>query len=192
MKMIAVTKRGKGKLRGVEDHLIKDLKNTTISLRRLGKKYGVSYQAIFLFCQGKGIKRPKKEHTETCSICQDLLEIAKQRHSDFISSRTIQKQLKIKPPIFRYHISILRRKGLISKRFGKLRSVRVEQAYQIYLKRRLPVSTIGWKVGLNNFGATLRQHKASGWDFPAPLFIYDGDARRARAKVTKKKRKGSL
>ena len=31
---------GKGKLTGVEDQLIKDLKSTTIPLRRLGKEYG--------------------------------------------------------------------------------------------------------------------------------------------------------
>jgi hypothetical protein len=39
----------RGQLRRVEDRLIKDLEETTIPFWRLGKKYGVSKQAIFAF-----------------------------------------------------------------------------------------------------------------------------------------------
>ena len=180
----------KGKLGGVEDQLIKDLKRTTTTFRMLGKRYGVSCQAIFYFCQKKRIKRPKKEITETCPICQGLLQIARQEHSDFISSHTIKKQLKIKPQIFRYHIGILRKKGLISNRFGKLRSTRLEQAYKIYFRERLPVRTIGRKVGINNFGSILRVHKTLGWEVPPPLFIFDPKAKRANlVKMSKRKKK---
>jgi len=42
------------KLRKVQDRLIKDLKETTLSFRSLGKKYGVSGQAIFSFRLGDG------------------------------------------------------------------------------------------------------------------------------------------
>ena len=82
-----------GQLRGVEDRLTKDLEGTTIPLQILGKKYGVSKQAIFGFIHRKGIKRPKREHTEKCSICQGLIRIAKKPHTDFLSSHTIRKHL---------------------------------------------------------------------------------------------------
>jgi biotin operon repressor len=179
-----------GKLKGAEDRLIKDLEETTVSLSMLGKKYGVSRQAIFGFVHGKGIKRPKREHTEKCSICQGLIRIAKKPHSDFISSQTIKKQLGLGEVDFRYHIGLLRKNGLVSQNFGRLRSKRAERAYQIYFKKRLPVRTIGWQAGLKNFRSIIQKHKASGWDVPAPLFKYDGNGRRMRLKIARRKRRG--
>ena len=111
-----------GQLKKAQDQLIKDLEETTISLSMLGKKYGVSRQAIFGFVHGKGIKRPKKEHVEKCSICQGLIRIAKKSHSDFMSFQTIKKQLGLGKANLRYHIGILRKKGLISKKFWGLHS----------------------------------------------------------------------
>jgi hypothetical protein len=179
-----------GKLRRVEDRLIKDLKKTTIPLWRLGKKYGVSKQAIFQFMRRKEIKRPNKDHTKECSICKALIRMAKKPHSDFISSHTIREQLKV-GSIISHHIGILRKEGLISQKFGRLRSKRAELAYQIYFKKRLPVSTIGRQVGLKNFHSVIEKHRVLGWDVPAPLFEYDGNDRRAfRLKVLKKKRRG--
>ena len=64
------------KLKKVEDRLIKDLKETTLPFRSLGKKYGVSGQSIFWFCQRRGIKRqnrPNIEHTKNCPICKSLI-----------------------------------------------------------------------------------------------------------------------
>jgi hypothetical protein len=180
-------------LRDVEDQLTKDLEGTTITLRMLAKKYGVSYQAIFQFCHSKGIKRPKrpkKEHTENCSICQSLIRISKKPRSDFISSQSIKEELKIDTGQYFRHIGILRKRGLISQRFGRQHSKKAELAYQIYFKKRLPVSTIGKQVGLKNFGAILRQHKALGLDVPGPLFAYDGNERRKRFQGIKRKRKG--
>jgi hypothetical protein len=180
-----------GQLREVEDRLIKDLEETTIPLLRLGKKYGVSKQAIFDFLQRRGIKRPKREHTEKCLICQRLIRIAKKPHSDFISFRTIKKALGIGTSKWHYHLGILRKKGFISQKFGRLQSKKVERVYQIYFKRRLPVSVIGKQVGLKNFHSVLERHRVLGWDVPAPLFKYDGNDRRAfRLKVLKKKRRG--
>jgi hypothetical protein len=132
-----------GQLRKVENRLIKDLEETTISFLRLGKKYRVGKQAIFRFCKRRGIHRPKREHTEKCSICQGLIRIAKKFHSDFIFSHTIKKQLGLGWGDFFYHIRILRKKGLISQRFGRLRSKKAERAYQIYFKKRLPIRAIG-------------------------------------------------
>lgn len=145
-------------------------------------------QATSYFCQRKGIKRPKREHVENCSVCQGLLQIARQEHSDFISSPTIKEQLKVGTATFCAHMAILRKKGLVSPGFGKPRSTRVEHGYQIYSKKRLPVRIIGWEVGLNNFGSILQQHKALGWDVPDPLFIYDRNERWIRLKMTKRKR----
>ena len=85
----------KGQLREVEDRLIKDLEETTIPLLRLGKKYGVSRQAVSQFMHQRMIKRPKREHTRNCSICKKLLRITKKPHSDFISSQTIKEKLGV-------------------------------------------------------------------------------------------------
>ena len=109
-----------GQLKEVEDQLRKDLEQTTIPLRKLGKKYGVSSQAIFSFIHRKGIKRPKREHIKECSICRGLIGIAKKPHSDFITSHTIIEQLGIGRAAFLSHIRILRKKGLISQKFGGL------------------------------------------------------------------------
>ena len=179
-----------GQLRRVEDRLTKDLEGTTIPLQILGKKYGVSKQAIFGFIHQKGIKRPKREHTEKCSICQGLIRIAKKPHSDFISSHTIRKQLGLGTIRFSNHLRILRKKGLISQKFGILRSIKLERAYQIYFKKRLPVITIGRQVGLKNFHSTIKRHKGLDWDVPDPLFEYDSAYRRKIFKMIKRKRRG--
>jgi len=181
-----------GQLRKVEGRLTKDLEKTTIPFWRLGNKYGVSRQAIFAFGKRRGIKRPKREHTEKCSICQGLIRIARKPHSDFISSRTIKKQLGLGPVTFLYHIGILRKKGLISKKFGRLHSARAERAYQIYFKKRLPVGTIGRQVGFKNFYSVIRSHKRLGWDVPDPLFKYDINELRIRLKMARRKRRGQL
>jgi len=179
-----------GQLRKVEGQLTKDLEKTTIHFWMLGNKYGVSKQAIIAFGRRKGIKRPKREHTEKCSICQGLIRIAKKPHSDFISSQTIKKELGVGNAAIGYHTGILRNKGLISKKFGKLHSKRSERAYQIYFKKRLPVRTIGWQAGLKNFHSIIQKHKALGWDVPDPLFKYDGNERRIRLKMARRKRRG--
>ena len=107
-------------LRRVEAQLIKDLEETTIPFQRLGEKYGVTRQAIFDFCTRKGIKRPKTDHPEACCICQALIKIAKQPHSEFISSSTIKEQLRLGEGELSYHVRLLRKKGLISQKFGRL------------------------------------------------------------------------
>jgi hypothetical protein len=152
----------------------------------------VSRQAIFGFCQRKEIQRPRREHTKECSICQSIIRIAKKPHSDFISSQTIKKQLGLVKSKWLYHIRILRKKGLISPKFGRLQSMKAEKAYQIYFKKRLPVRTIGRQVGLKNFYAVIKEHTALGWDVPAPLFKYDSnDRRKIIAKMNRKKRSKS-
>jgi hypothetical protein len=184
-----------GKLKRVEDLIIKDLENTTISFRRLGKKYGVTHQAIFQFAQKWGIKRPKRlkrEHTQNCSICQSLIRISKKPHSDFICSHTIRDELKIHKARWLYHLQILRKQGLISQKLGRLKSRKAEKAYQIYFKKRLPVSTIGRQVGLNNFYAIIKEHRALGWDVPDPLFTYDSnDRKKTIAEMNRKKKSKS-
>lgn len=180
-----------GQLREVESELTRDVVKTTIPFWQLAKKYGVSKQAIFGFCNRMRIRRPKREHWERCSICQGLLRIARLKHSDFISSPTIKKQLKVKTDIFCNHIAILRREGLISERFGKLRSTRVEQAYQIYFKKKLPIDHIGRQVGLKYFAAAIAKHKLLGWDVPPSLFKYD-TAYRSKSHLKKNKRKRRL
>jgi len=178
-------------LKKVEGELIKDLKETAVPSQQLATKYGVSKQAIFDFIHRKNIIRPKREHTKKCLICKRLISIAEKPHSNFISSRTIKKTLGIRTGKWLYHRSILRKKGLISQNFGRLRSERVEQAYQIYFEKRLPVKVIGKLVGFESFGSIILNHKASGWDVPAPLFKYDGNAHRdAKLNMMKRKKKG--
>ncbi len=180
-----------GKLKGVEDQLMTDLADSTLSFKMLGEKYGVSRQGIFSFCSKRGIKRParpkKQEHTEKkCSICKSLLRIARKPHSDFICYRTLSEQLGLEGRELSSHLSLLRAKKLVSQKFGRLLSKRAELAYRIYFRKRLPVRTIGRQVGLNNFHSVIKLHKASGWDVPAPLFIYDGKERRIRLKRKRK------
>jgi biotin operon repressor len=175
-----------GQLRRIESQLIKDLEKTTIAFLRLGEKYGVSRQAIFAFGRKRGIKRPKREHIKECPICQGLIRIAKKPHSDFISSQTIKKELGVGNTDIGYHVRILRKKGLIAQKFGRLRSIKSEWAYQIYFEKRLPVGSIGKQVGLKNFNSIIRKHKASGWDVPDPLFKYDRNERGIRLKMLRK------
>ena len=160
------------KLKKVEDRLIKDLKKTTLSFQTLGKKYGVSRQAIFSFCDSRGIKRPvrpKIEHTDKCPICKTLIRIAKKPHSDFISLQTIRKALKNGDGKRIYHLWILRKKGLISQQFGRLQSKKVERAYKLYFEKELLIKTIAKKVGLKNFSSVIAQHRSYGWDIPKRL-----------------------
>ena len=179
-----------GQLRRVQDKLIKDLEGTTIPLESLGKRYGVTKQAISLFVRRKGIKRPKRDHIERCSICQGLIRIAKRPYSDFMSSQTIKEKLRIKAPNWSYHLRILRKNGLISQKFGRLHSKKAQQAYQIYFKKRLPVGAIGRRVGLKNFSSVIKQHKVLGWDIPDRVFVKDErDRRKTGLKAVKTKRK---
>jgi len=65
-----------GILRGKEDDLLEDLKRTSLPFEKLGKKYGVSRQAIHNFCKRQGIKRPKRprgHQIEECRLCQKLI-----------------------------------------------------------------------------------------------------------------------
>jgi hypothetical protein len=183
-----------GILQGKEDHLAKDLKETTLPFRKLGRKYGVSSQAIHAFYKRQRIKRPERvrgHQTGECRLCQKLIQISKKSHSDFISSQTIKKQLGLIGSVkFAYHIGILRRKGLISRKFGRLRSQKAELAYKIYFKKRLPVRTIGWQVGLKNFHSLIKKHQVLGWNVPDPLFTYDSnDRRKTNLKMIKRKRR---
>ncbi len=183
--------RNTWKLRRVEYKLIKDVKETTIPFLQLVKKYRVSRQAIFGFCQRRGIKRPRREHTNHCSICQSLIRIAKKPHSDFICSHTIKDELRIKTSKWLYHLHILRKQGLISRKFGRLKSRKAEKAYQIYFTKRLPVRTIGRQAGLSNFYSIIKEHRALGWDVPDPLFTYDSnDRKKTIAERNRKKKRG--
>ena len=172
-----------GQLKRVEAQLRKDLEETTFSFQRLGEKYGVTKQAVYLFCHTKGVtrptrpKRPETEHKEKiCAVCRGLLEIAKKPHSDFISSHTIKKELGVGGRELSFHINILRKKGLVSQKFGRLRSRKAELAYQIYFMKRLPIRTIERHVGIEDFRSVAKIHKVLGWDVPAPL--YDGSDQR--------------
>jgi hypothetical protein len=192
---VSLSKRFMGytrKSKKVNERLIKDLKESTLSFAELGKRYGVSRQAVFGFCQRKAIKRPKRpkrEHTQNCSICQSLIRISKKPHSDFICSHTIKDELRIHKARWLYHLQILRKQGLVSQKFGRLKSRKAEKAYEIYFKKRLPVRTIGRQVGFKNFYAIIKGHRALGWEVPAPLFKYDSnDRKKTIAKMNRKNR----
>ena len=86
---------GSGILWGKEDKLVKDLKETSLSFKKLGKKYGVSRQAIYHFCKRRGIERPKRPkgyQTRECSLCQKLIQISKKPQGEFISIHTMVKE----------------------------------------------------------------------------------------------------
>jgi biotin operon repressor len=162
-------------LRGKEDNLIKDLEETTLSCKKLGKKYGVSRQAVYAFFKRQGIKRPLKakgHQTKGCRLCQKLIQISKKRHSEFISIHTIAKVTGRTWAEYVSHLRTLRSRGLVNPKFGRLRSMKAERAYTIYFTKRLPIRTIGWKVGLKNFSSIIKRHRELGWNVPPPLYVY--------------------
>ena len=170
----------RGILWGKEDNLIKDLKETTLSFKKLGKKYGVSRQAIYAFSKKQGIKRlkrPRGHQTEGCRFCQKLIQISKKPHSEFISIHTIVQETGGSRVKCLSHLRTLREKGLVTEKFGRLKSKRAENAYAIYFKKRLPISTIGRRVGLKNFPSIIRQHRKLGYEVPPSLYVYDGKKR---------------
>ena len=177
----------RGILQDNKDNLVKDLKETTLSFKKLGKKYGVSRQAVHGFSKKQGIKRPMKprgHQTERCRFCQKLIQISKKPHSEFISTHTILKKTGVSKAKYFHHLRILRGKGLVSQRFGKFRSKRLEEAYAVYFKKRLRIHTIGRKVGLKNFHAIIRQHRELGYDVPPSLYVSDGRKRgRVRSNI---------
>ena len=182
-----------GKLRGKEDNLVKDLKGTTLSSKKLGKKYGVSGQAVYGFCKRQGIKRPLKpkgHQSEECLLCQKLIQISKKPHSEFISIHTIVKEIGESRGKYLYHLRTLRDKGLVDQKFGRLRSKRAEKAYMIYFKKRLPIRMIGWKVGLKNFQSIIGKHRKLGWNVPPSLYVYDDKERsRIRSEIQGRKQR---
>jgi len=167
----------RGILQDREDDLVRDLKKTTLSFEKLGERYGVSRQAVHDFSKRQGIKRPVKprgHQTEGCRLCQKLIQISKKPHSEFISIHTIAKKMGVSWAKSLYHLRTLRAKGLVTEKFGRLQSKRVEKAYSVYFKKRLPVLTIGRKVGIKNFHSIIRKHRESGWNVPPSLYVYDG------------------
>jgi biotin operon repressor len=182
-----------GILQGKEDNLVKDLKETTLSFKKLGKRYGVSRQAIYGFSKSRGIKRPVKpkgHQPEQCRVCQKLIQISKKPHSEFISIQTIVKETGGARIKCLKHLRILRSKGLVDEKFGKLRSKRAEEAYTIYFTKRLPIHTIGLKFGYKNFQSVIIKHREKGWEIPPSLYAYDGQERsRIQSEIQKRKQR---
>jgi hypothetical protein len=61
------------------------------------------------------IKRPGREPIETCSTCQRLLRMSKGLRDNFTTSQTIRKQLKLGIGKLKYHLHVLKEKGLVSQ-----------------------------------------------------------------------------
>jgi hypothetical protein len=171
----------RGILEDKKDNLVKDLEGTTLSFRKLGKKYGVSRQAVHEFSRRHGIERPQRpkgHQTEGCRLCQKLIQISKEPHSDFISIHTIIKKTGVASRWkYLHHLRTLRGRGLVEEKFGRLLSKRAEKAYAIYFTKRLPINTIGRKVGIKNFSSLIRKHRELGYDVPPSLYVYDGKER---------------
>ena len=182
-----------GILQGKKDNLLKDLKETTLSFKKLGEKYGVSRQAVYAFSKSQGIERPvraKGHQTGECRLCQKLIQISKKPHSEFISIHTIVKEIGGSRAKCCYHLRTLRDRGLVDEKFGRLYSKRAEKAYAIYFKKRLPIRMIGQKVGLKNFHSVIRNHRELGWNVPPSLYVYDGRERsRIKSKIQRRKQR---
>jgi hypothetical protein len=181
-------------LRGKEHNLVKDLKETTLSFKNLGRRYGVSKQAVYGFFKRQGIKRPLKlrgHQIEECRLCQTMIQFSKKPHREFISSKTIRKKTGVKSKgKYLYHLRILRDRGLVDEKFGRLHSKRAEKAYAIYFTKRLPIRTIGRKVGYKNFQSVIRKHRELGWNVPPSLYVYDGrEKSRIQSEIQRRKRR---
>ncbi|MGA2316481.1 MAG: hypothetical protein ABSG71_08890 [Thermodesulfobacteriota bacterium] len=182
-----------GILQGKKDNLLKDLKETTLSFKKLGKRYGVSRQAVHAFSKRQGIKRPvraKGHQTGECRLCQKLIQISKKPHSEFISIHTIVKETEGSRRVCRYHLRTLRDRGLVDETFGRLYSKRAEKAYAIYFKKRLPIRMIGRKVGIKNFQSVIQNHRKLGWNVPPSLYVYGGRKRsRIQSEIQRRKQR---
>ena len=167
-------------LRGKEENLVKDLKETILSFKTLGQRYGVSKQAIYEFSKRQGIERPAKpegHQIEECRLCQKLIQISKRPHSEFISIHTIVEKIGVSKGKYFYHLRRLRHGGLVNEKFGKLRSERTEKAYAMYFTKRLSIQAIGREVGYKSFYSIIQKHRALGWNVPPSLYVYDGRER---------------
>jgi hypothetical protein len=183
-----------GMLQGKEDNLLKDLKETTLTFKELGERYGVSRQAVHAFSKRQGIKRPLKpkgHQTGECRLCQKLIQISKKPHSEFISIHTIRKEMGVKSGRkYLSHLRILRDRGLVSQKFGRLHSKKAEKAYAIYFTKRLPIRTIGRRVGYKSFYSIIQWHRGLGYDVPPSLYVYDGRERsRIKSKIQRRKQR---
>jgi biotin operon repressor len=187
-----IMRRG-GILQGKEDNLLKDLKETTLSFKKLGERHGVSRQAVHAFFKRQGIKRPVKpkgHQTGECRLCQKLIQISKKPHSEFISIHTIVKETGGSRVKYLYHLRTLRDRRLVDEKFGRLYSKRAEKAYAIYFKKRLPISMIGRKVGLKNFQSIIQNHRELGWNVPPSLYVYGGRERsRIQSEIKRRKQR---
>jgi biotin operon repressor len=176
-----------------EDSLVNDLKETTLSFKKLGERYGVSRQAVHNFSKRQGVKRPVKpkgHQTEECRLCQKLIQISKKPHSEFISTYTIVKETGGSWEKYVRHLRTLRSKGLVNPKFGRLHSKRVEKAFAIYFTKRLPIDTIGRMFRYKNFSSVIRRHRELGWNVPPSLYVYDGRERsRIRSEIQRRKQR---
>ena len=167
------------------DEVIRDLKETDLSLEIIGDRYGVTKQALSHFMKREQIERPLRpsrlhgHQVEKCPVCRRLLEISKTPHSEFLTARTIRDRLGTNVSYDRYlhHLRVLKQKGLVHQKFGCLASKKLERAYGMYLTEKLPVSTIERLTGVKGFAATIRRHRKYGLDVPPPLFVYKGKER---------------
>jgi hypothetical protein len=185
-KGMIVAKRRMLRDRGAD--LIKELKRTTLTFEKLGRKYGVSRQAMHSFCKRRGIKRSVKRHqVEKCRLCQKLIRISKKPHSEFFSIHTLIKITGESKAKTLEHLRMLKSKGSVSQRFGRLRSKRAEKAYAIYLTEKLCVRKIGQKVGLKNLYAIIKQHREWGYDAPPSRYVYNS---RERSRIWNKIKHG--
>jgi len=182
-----------GILQAEKDNLVKDLEETTLTFTKLGEKYGVSKQAVHDFSKKQGIKRPKRpkgHQTEACRLCEKLIQISKKPHSEFVSIHTIEKESGESRVKCLYHLRALRDKGLVTERFGRLKSKRAEKAYAIYFTERLPIRAIGWKVGIRNFQSYIQKHRELGWNVPPSLYVYDEREKRRVLRRSQRRKHG--
>jgi biotin operon repressor len=158
-----------GQLKAVKMQLIRDLTASTAPLEELGEKYGVTRQAISQFAIKRGMRRPRRKHTDGCPICHQLMIIAKRHPSDFISGQTLSKKLKLRRVELSYHLNLLRESGLVAQHFGRIQSKKIEAALQNYFKVRIPIVSIGKKTGNRKYYSMIKKYKDLGWNITVPF-----------------------
>jgi hypothetical protein len=169
-------KPNRGKLTSRAPKVVADLKKP-IPLTRLAQRYGVTKQALNQFIKARKIKRPfipKPNHVTTCRLCRQITEAASKPRSEFLALPTVMKQVGL---VF---FKTKDRREIVSPLFGRIIGKHYEAAFQDYFTLRIPVTHIGRKHGIANLLSVMERYKRKGFKFPAPLFKYDGDARRAR------------
>jgi hypothetical protein len=169
--------------------LILDLRNSGLNFNQLARKYRVTRQAIHFFygvhkdeVGERYIPPPKAvlgHQIDCCRHCKRIVKLSRKKWSYLTwSLGMIRREAGLSNNDLYYHLSRLRKAGVVHHHFGRLLSDKAAQAYRIYLSQAIPIYRIGEMVGYKNFASIIATHRQRGFVVPDALFKWDTETRR--------------